>query len=234
MIAGFAGGIQPWWHHVGAYHEDRRMYRTAEPLMRWYKANEQYLVNRRPVAAVGLVWSQRNTDFYGRDNADELVDAPYRGFMQALVRARIPYIPVHADHIERDAGNLGVLILPNLGAMSDAQCAAVRRFVEKGGGLIAIGCHQPIRRMGRLARRLRAGRSVRRARRRQGAGRAIVRGLPTPICGSHPSCAPASGGRRPATNRRPPASATPFCAVSRRPISCPSAASWNPSRRTRA
>ena len=28
MIAGIAGGIQPWWHHVGAYHEDRRMYRT--------------------------------------------------------------------------------------------------------------------------------------------------------------------------------------------------------------
>ena len=26
MIAGIAGGIQPWWHHVGAYHEDRRMY----------------------------------------------------------------------------------------------------------------------------------------------------------------------------------------------------------------
>ena len=101
MIAGFAGGIQPWWHHIGAYHEDRRMYRTAEPVMRWHKANEQYLVNRRPVATVGLVWSQRNTDFYGRDNADELAEAPYRGFMQALVRARIPYIPVHVDHIER-------------------------------------------------------------------------------------------------------------------------------------
>ena len=28
MIAGIAGGIQPWWHHVGAYHEDRRMYHT--------------------------------------------------------------------------------------------------------------------------------------------------------------------------------------------------------------
>ncbi len=139
MIAGFAGGIQPWWHHVGAYHEDRRMYRTAEPLMRWYKTNEQYLANRHPVAAVGLVWSQRNTDCYGRDNAEELVDNPYRGFMQALVRARIPYIPVHADHIERDGGGLGALILPNVGSMSNAQCAAVRRFVEKGGGLIASG-----------------------------------------------------------------------------------------------
>ncbi len=139
MIEGFAGGIQPWWHHVGAYHEDRRMYRTAEPVMRWHKANEEFLVNRRPVATVGLLWSQQNTDFYGRDAADELVDQPYRGMMQALIRARIPYLPLHADYIDRDAAGLAVLILPNLAAMSDAQCAAVRRFVERGGALFATG-----------------------------------------------------------------------------------------------
>jgi hypothetical protein len=139
MLAGFAGGIQPWWHHVGAYHEDRRAYLTAEPVMRWHEANQQYLVNRRPVATVGVVWSQENADFFGRDQADELVEQPYRGFVQALVRARIPYLPVHADHIARDGGELAVLILPNLGAMSEAQCAAVRRFVERGGSLIASG-----------------------------------------------------------------------------------------------
>ncbi len=139
MLAGFAGGIQPWWHHVSAYHEDRRMYRTAEPILRWHKANEQYLVNRRPVANVGVVWSQQNTDFYGRDNADELVDQPWRGFTQALIRARIPYLPVHVDHVERESPNLAVLILPNLGAMSDEQVTAVRRFVERGGALIATG-----------------------------------------------------------------------------------------------
>jgi len=139
MISGFAGGIQPWWHHIAAYHEDRRMYRTAEPVMRWYKANEQYMVNRQPVATVGLVWSQRNTDFYGRNQAENLVDAPYQGFMQALIRARIPYLPVNADHIGRDGQSLAVLILPNLGALSDAQCAAIRRFVERGDSIIATG-----------------------------------------------------------------------------------------------
>jgi hypothetical protein len=139
MLAGFAGGIQPWWHHVGAYHEDRRMYRTAEPILRWHKANEQYLIKGRPIANVGVVWSQRNTDFYGRDNPEELVDQPWRGFTQALVRARIPYLPVHVDHIERDGPDLAVLVLPNLAAMSEEQTAAVRRFVERGGALIATG-----------------------------------------------------------------------------------------------
>ncbi len=139
MLEGFAGGIQPWWHHVGAYHEDRRMYRTAEPVLRWHQANQAYLVNRQPAATVGVVWSQRNTDFHGRGEAGDLVEMPYRGFMQALVRARIPYVPVHADHIDRDAAALSVLILPNLAAMSDVQCDAIRRFVQRGGGLLATG-----------------------------------------------------------------------------------------------
>ena len=105
MIAGIAGGIQPWWHHVGAFHEDRRMFRTAEPVMKLAQGHTR--LSHQPPAGrhVGVVWSQRNTDFYGRDDAADLVDAPYNGFMQALIRARIPYIPVHADHIEAEAPN---------------------------------------------------------------------------------------------------------------------------------
>jgi hypothetical protein len=139
MIAGIAGGIQPWWHHVAAYHEDRRMYHTAEPVMRWCAGHERYLIDRTPVASVGLVWSQRNTDFFGRDDPGERVDAPYTGFMHALVRARIPYLPVQVDAIEKHASSLKVLILPNIGALSDAQAASIRRFVQNGGSLIATG-----------------------------------------------------------------------------------------------
>ena len=139
MIAGIAGGIQPWWHYVGAYQEDRRMYKTPEPVMRWWKANERYLVNRAPVADVGLVWSQQNTDFFGRDDPSRRVDAPYTGFMHALVRARIPYLPVHVDDVERTAGSLRALILPNIGALSDAQADAIRGFVRRGGSLVATG-----------------------------------------------------------------------------------------------
>jgi hypothetical protein len=139
MFEGFAGGIQPWWHHIGAYHEDRRMYRTAEPVMKWHEANQRYLVNRRPLATVGIAWSQRNTDFYGQDRAAELVDAPYRGFTASLLRARIPYVPIHIDHLDRDGGELKALILPDVAAMSDAQCASVRKFVAGGGALIATG-----------------------------------------------------------------------------------------------
>lgn len=139
MVEGIAGGIQPWWHMVGAYHDDRRMYKTPERIFQWHRAHEQYLTNRQPVAAVGVVWSQRNTDFYGRDNPVELVDAPYRGFIQALIRARIPYFPVNADDIGKQAANLAALVLPNIGALSDLQCNAIRTFAEQGGAVIATG-----------------------------------------------------------------------------------------------
>ena len=140
MLEGFAGGIQPWWHHIAAYHEDRRMYHTAEPLMRFHKEHERYLANRRPVASVGLAWSQRNTDFYGRDNAAELTDLPYRGWSEALLRARIPYVPVHIDHVAREASRLKALILADIAVMTDEQCREVRAFVDHGGSVIATGC----------------------------------------------------------------------------------------------
>ena len=107
--------------------------------MQWWKANARYLVDRMPIATVGIVWSQRNTDFFGRDNPGELVDAPYTGFMHALIRARIPYLPIHADDIETKGANLSVLILPNVGVLSDAQAASLRRFVQRGGSLLATG-----------------------------------------------------------------------------------------------
>ncbi len=139
MVEGFAGSIQPWWHHVGAYQEDRRQFEVVEPIYRWYAAHQSNLVDRRPVATVGVVWSQRNVDYYGRDDAHELAWVPYRGMIQALIRARIPFLPVHADDIERDAHQFSLLILPNLAVMSEPQVRSVRDFVRRGGSLLSTG-----------------------------------------------------------------------------------------------
>lgn len=140
-LEGFAGGVQPWWHVVGAVQEDRRMLEPAAPLWQWHRDQEQYLVNRRPVATVGLLWSQRNMDFFGRDDAGAQVDEPWNGWTQALVRGRIPYVPVHVDDLETRAAELGlkVVILPNLAALSDAQVAAIRKFAAAGGSVVATG-----------------------------------------------------------------------------------------------
>lgn len=133
--AAFAGGIQPWWHHIGALHEDRRQYATAEPIFAWHATNEDVLVDRTPQADVGVVWSQDNHDYIGQDQANDRTMNPYRGVLKALDKAGITFLPVHADDIA--AGRFGVLILPNLGAMSDAQVAVVAAFAATGGSVIA-------------------------------------------------------------------------------------------------
>jgi hypothetical protein len=137
MVEGAAGTIQPWWHHVGGYQEDRRQFHVVEPFFCWYADHQQYLVNRQPLATVGVVYSQRNFEWYGRDHANVLALAPYDGIVEALIRARIPYLPLDADSIESQGQQFAVLVLPNLAAMTDAQVEAIRRYVERGGSLIA-------------------------------------------------------------------------------------------------
>ncbi len=141
MVSGFAGGISPWWHHVGAEQEDRRQFETAPALMAWHADNEDVLYHRLPVARVGVVWSHENNDFYGRDQVERRIGESWRGITLALAKKRIPYLPIHADNIDRDAErfNLNLLILPELAVMTDEQCQVVRQFVGKGGGLLASG-----------------------------------------------------------------------------------------------
>ena len=139
MYEGLAGGLSPWWHTVSAHHHDKRRYATVPPVLHWAKANQEYLHDRTPVASVGLVWSEENNVFYGRDDVNGNVEAPWRGVVNALVRARNPFTVIHADRIDRDAAGLSALVLANLAAMSDSQVASVRRFVQAGGGLFASG-----------------------------------------------------------------------------------------------
>jgi hypothetical protein len=133
-LEGFAGGIQPWWHHIGSVHEDRRQYATAEPLFEWHAQHEDYLINREPVATVGLLWSQRSVDFHGKDDPETTSLLPYRGWVDALIRARIPYLPIH----EIDQ-RLAVIIVPNVGVLTDAQSEALSAYVEAGGRLVVTG-----------------------------------------------------------------------------------------------
>lgn len=137
--SGFAGGIQPWWHHIGALHEDRRQYATAEPIFRWHEANADVLVNRQIDPDVGVVWSQQNHDYFGRGGAVEQTMAPYRGVVKALDRHGIAYVPLHADDVATAHARMRLIVLPNVGGLSDEQVAHVEAFVAKGGSVIATG-----------------------------------------------------------------------------------------------
>jgi hypothetical protein len=138
MTDGIAQGLRPWFIKFNAKPIDRRWFPAVEEVFTWHYANERYMRNTRPLARVGLVYSQQSAWFYAGEDARAKIDEPALGIYQALVEARIPFEMVNdrcldAEHL----APLRTLILPNIAALSDAQCSSLRAFVEQGGGLVA-------------------------------------------------------------------------------------------------
>lgn len=139
MIEGFAGGISPWFHYVGGGLNDRRQLETSVSLYQWHTENEQYLYNRVDMANVGIVWSQENAVFYGRDDAGEKVTFPWKGFCQALSMSRIPFLPINVHDIKKYSDRIHTLILPDVAIMPDEAIDAVCDFVKNGGNIVVTG-----------------------------------------------------------------------------------------------
>ncbi len=137
MVEGVAGTIQPWWHHVGGYQEDRRQFQVVEPFFRWYAEHQEYLVNRQPVATVVWFIPSATSSGMAGTTAMTLALAPYNGMIQALIRARIPYFAVHADHIERDASQFSCWFFPIWRPCPLHKWKPCGHFVNNGGSLIA-------------------------------------------------------------------------------------------------
>ena len=136
---GMANGLRPWFNMVSGQLHDRRGQKVIEDLYVWHYQNEKYFRNTAPVARVGIVYSQQTAQLYaGPQNLARLVEDPQLGMYQALIDARIPFEMVH--ELNLDAASLArfkTLILPNVAALSDEQCAQLRAFVQGGGGLVA-------------------------------------------------------------------------------------------------
>lgn len=129
---GVANGLRPWFTKFSGVVHDPRWLKPVEEIYRRYAAWEKYLRNERPLARVGLVYSQQTAWFCGAKEEHTL------GWYQALVEARIPFEMVHDRLLDREhLDSLKTLILPNIVALSDAQCGQLREFVAHGGSLIA-------------------------------------------------------------------------------------------------
>jgi hypothetical protein len=139
-IDGIANGLRPWFTKFAGSVNDPRWLKPVEELYVWCASVERYLRNERPLARVAIVYSQQTAWFYTGDDRggrDGVEDAG-NGWYHALIEARIPFEMVHDRLL--DAEHLApfkTLILPNIAALSDAQCAQLREFVQRGGGLIA-------------------------------------------------------------------------------------------------
>jgi hypothetical protein len=139
MYEGIAGGITPWWHIVGGAQEDARMYEACAPVLQWHRQHERYLYNRRPVANVGVAWSQANVEWFGAAQARERVELSWRGIGMALTRAGIPFLPINADDMDEQLEGIDLLILPELAVLTGPQLDALERYAASGRSILAIG-----------------------------------------------------------------------------------------------
>jgi len=125
-VDGIAQGFRPWVIKFNAKPLDNRWFKPVEDLFVWHWKNEKYMRNERPLARVGLV------------SAPRAVPDHTSGFYHALVEARIPFEMVPDSQFDSErVQQFKVLALPNIANLSDSQCAQLKSFVEKGGGLVA-------------------------------------------------------------------------------------------------
>ena len=65
-------------------------------------------------------------------------DDAANGYYQALVEARIPFSFADERQLEPEyIGRYKVLVLANIAALSDRQCAQIRDYVNRGGAIVA-------------------------------------------------------------------------------------------------
>lgn len=128
---GVANGLRPWFTKFAGTVRDDRWLAPVEQIYRRYAKWEKYLRNTRPLARVGLVYSQQSSWFHG-GNAEGHIN----GWYQALIEARIPFEMVHDRLLDR-IDQFKTLILPNLAALSDEQCDQLRAAVRRGLSVIA-------------------------------------------------------------------------------------------------
>lgn len=138
VLDAIAHGMRPWCCKFSATLYDERWLKGVEELFVWTEKNRSYLAQQQPIARVALVYSQQTAWFYGGQQAHAKVEDYALGWCQALTESRIPFEMVHDQLL--DPAHLTpykTLILPNIAALSNAQCAQLRAFVTAGGSLIA-------------------------------------------------------------------------------------------------
>ncbi len=138
VAEGTANGLRPWFTKFSGTIYDKRWLSVVEDIYKWHYKAEKYLRNETPLARVAMVYSQQTATFYGGTRAQTKVEDHTEGFYHALVEARIPFEMVHDQLLNAaHTDSFKVLILPNIAALSEAQCQQLRAYVQRGGSIVA-------------------------------------------------------------------------------------------------
>jgi hypothetical protein len=135
---GIANGLVLKFCKFSGYLYDERWLDAVKDIYVWHHDNEPYLLNTRPLARVGVVYSQQTAQNFGKGAGMFEKDDSALGIYQALTEARVPFEMVHDRLLDEEYVNrFSVLVLPNIACLSDEQCEQIRGFVRRGGNLVA-------------------------------------------------------------------------------------------------
>jgi hypothetical protein len=138
VAEGVANGLLPCFVKFGAVLYDKRWLSTVSDMYQVYHRAEKYLRNTACLARVGMLYSEQTDKRYGGKPWQENKSDHANGMYHALVEGRIPFEMVNDKLLDAEyLKPYKLLILPNIAALSDAQCDQLRKFVEQGGSLVA-------------------------------------------------------------------------------------------------
>ena len=105
---------------------------------------------QRPLREVGLYFSSRTRDWMGRENPAEYYQS-FQGAHKAMVYEHIPWGVILEENVTLETlKQFAVVMLPNVGILSDREIDLLRRYVEAGGQLLVTGLTGCFDRLGRL------------------------------------------------------------------------------------
>lgn len=135
---GTANGMRPCFVKFGGDIYDKRWMEAVANLYETYYKNEKYLRNTAPMARVGIMYSEQTDRNYGGKPWQQKSGDHLDGMYHTLVENRIPFDMVNDRLLTPDdLMRFKVLILPNIAALSDAQCKQIQAYVENGGSIVA-------------------------------------------------------------------------------------------------
>jgi hypothetical protein len=130
--------MRPWFVKFSGTIYDRRWLAVVEKIYQWHYRNERYLRNVASLSRVGMVYSEQTERYYGGRPWQQTSSGHELGMYHALIEARVPFEMVNDRLLDPDhLKPFRLLVLPNVAALSEAQCEQLRRYVRQGGSLVA-------------------------------------------------------------------------------------------------
>jgi len=138
VAEGTANGMRPWVTKFSGVLYDRRWLPMIERIYEWHYTHERYLRNEAPLARVALLFSEQTAAEHPGVAQGDRAEDHVLGMYHALVESRVPFEMVHEAVLTPDRlDHFKLLILADAAALSDAQCRAIREYVERGGSVLA-------------------------------------------------------------------------------------------------